>query len=77
MFRQLLANGLYAVQHARFKLPTSEHPFHVLADLLPTSLANLPVYAAISHNLYIMVGKQQINQHAIIVLGIPDIEMAE
>jgi|GEM_PF-1783949 len=48
--------------------------FHFPANRFPTLRTNPPMDAAIRDDLDIAVGKQQINQHAIIVLGIPNIQ---
>lgn len=45
--------------------------------MLPAGLANMPMYAAVGDNFDIMICQQQINQHAIVMLGIPDIEMSK
>ncbi|MEZ0289349.1 MAG: hypothetical protein ACAH05_10300, partial [Methylophilus sp.] len=47
VYSQVLANGSNAVCDALFKLPTSKHPFHLLANLLPALLTHMLMYATV------------------------------
>ena len=47
------------------------------ADFLPAGSADLGVDAAIGDDLDIAVGQQQIDQHAVIVGGVPDPQLRE
>ena len=48
-----------------------ERALHFAAYGLPRGAADLAVYAAVGNDLDAPVGKQQIDQHAIVVLGVP------
>ncbi len=70
--RQLPRHGFDSPEHAAFEVSRSEFSFHLDADLLPGRKAYLLVDATVGDNLEVAVGQQQIDQHAVIMGGIPD-----
>src|SRR5450432_855168 len=54
-----------------------EIALHVAADRLPASHADLGIDASIGDDLDVAVGQQQIDQHTIVVGGVPDAQMRE
>ena len=65
----------------RHRLNTADYPafivrlfkgrFHLAADVCPFPGAHLRVNPTIGNNLHGPIGKQQINEQAVVVLGIP------
>ncbi|AJZ56694.1 hypothetical protein OI25_7534 [Paraburkholderia fungorum] len=51
--------------------------FHRVANRLPLLRTDLRVYAAIRHDLDVAICKQYVNQHAVVVLGIPYAQLRE
>src|ERR1700738_3037232 len=72
---ELLSHSLDALCDAGFKLPRPEIALHRLADFLPARAANFCIDAAIGDDLDLAVGQQEIDQHAIVVGGVPDPQM--
>lgn len=50
---------------------------HQRAEPLPLRLAHLQMHAAVSDDLDVAVGQQQIDQHAVVVFGVPDAQLGE
>src|ERR1700676_680106 len=75
MRRQLLRYCHDALDDAGFKFPRPEIALHRLADFLPARTANFCIDAAIGDDLDLAVGQQQIDQHAVVVGGVPDPQM--
>ena len=48
-----------------------ERGFHVSADPFPGCAACKAMHAAVGDDLDFVVGQQQVNQHAVVVFGIP------
>ena len=46
-------------------------------DPCPLAPADVPVQAAVGDDLDRVLGEQQVDQHAVVVLGVPDAELAE
>src|SRR5205814_10337534 len=74
---QLLRYRLNPLDHAACEISRPEIGFHLLADLLPTGSADFDVDAAIGDDLDVPVRQQQINQHSIVVRGVPYPQMRE
>src|SRR5260370_21707851 len=64
--------GLAGLEFSRSKIR-----FHLAADFLPAIRADLGVDAAVGDDLDLAVGQQQIDQHAVIMLGVPDPQLRE
>src|SRR5947209_8010084 len=77
MRRQLAGYFLDTPEDAGLEIAGPELGFHRLADSLPTSGTDLRIDAAIGNDLDIAIGEQQINQHAVVVGGVPDPQMRE
>ena len=61
----------------RSKLPALKSVSIARADLLPARGADLGVDAAVGDDLDVAVGEQEIDQHAVVVRGVPDAQMRE
>ena len=61
----------------RSNWPSPELGLHRAADRLPARSADLRIDAAIGDDLDVAVGEQQIDQHAVVVRGVPDPQMRE
>src|SRR5258708_8651672 len=72
MPRQLQRDCLDSLDRAALEISGSEFDFHIRADFLPAGSADLRIDAAIGDDLDVAVGQQQIDQHAVIVGGVPD-----
>src|SRR5260370_33850031 len=77
MRRQLLRDRFDSPDDAAFEIARFEIGLHRPADFLPARSANLGVDAAIGDNLDLAVGQQQIDQHAVVVGGVPDAQVRE
>ena len=77
MRRQLPRDRLDALDHAALEIPGLEIGLHRRADFFPAGGADLRVDAAIGDDLDIAVGEQQIDQHAVVVGGVPDPQLRE
>ncbi len=66
---------LDALEHAGLEISLAEFGFHRPADLLPFCGADQLVDAAVGENLDIAVRQQEIDQHAVVVRGVPDSQM--
>src|ERR1700738_238817 len=77
MRRQLPRDRLDPLDHTAFEITRPEIRLHRPADFLPTGGADLGVDAAIGDDLDLAVGQQQIDQHAIVVGGVPDAQVRE
>src|SRR5712671_4845512 len=77
MRRQLLRNRMDALDDATRKISRSEIALHLGADFFPPRGADLGVDAAIGDDLDVAVGQQEVDQHAVIVGGVPDAELRE
>src|SRR6185437_33163 len=77
IFRKLARDGLDALDDPGLELPLPEIGLHVAANCLPALAADLGVDAAVGDDLDLAVGEQEINQHAIVVGGVPDPQMRE
>ena len=77
MLRQLPRHRLNPLDRAALEIPRSEIRFHLLADFLPAISANFGVDAAIGDDLDVAVGQQQIDQHAVVMRGVPDPQVRE
>ena len=71
MFYQMLRHLLYAANQAAFVVCLMKVIFQHVAYLLPFLRAHLCMNPAICNNLHRPVREQQINQHAIVLFGIP------
>ena len=77
MQREQSADMLHAGNRSAAKVAASEVPLHLAADLVPLGLRHTLRQAAIGKNLHITVGEQHVDQHTIVVRGIPDAQLAE
>src|SRR5258705_4995040 len=77
MHRQLARDRLDPLDGAACKISRSETAFHLGADFFPARGADLGVDASIGDDLDIAVGQQQVDQHAVIVGGVPDPQLRE
>ena len=55
----------------------SRNALHFAADRLPALRADVPMDAAVGDDFDVAVGQQQIDQHAVVVLGVPDPQRRE
>src|SRR5438874_4595834 len=77
MPRQLARDRLDPLDGAACKISRSEIALHLGADFFPARGADLGVDAAIGDDLDIAVGQQQVDQHAVVVSGVPDPQLRE
>src|SRR5438874_7295305 len=77
MRRELSRHRRDPIDHAGFEISRTEVPLHRGADLLPTLRPDLGGDAAIGDDLDLAVGEQEIDQHAVVVMGVPDAQMRE
>src|SRR5277367_1196945 len=75
MRRELPRHRLDALDDAGLEISRLEIRFHVAADFRPTACADFFVDAAISNDLDLAVGHQQIDHDAVVVGGVPDSQM--
>lgn len=71
MLYQMLRYRLNTADHAHFVVRMFKGCFPRAENLFPFLRVHPCVNPAISNNLDVAVGKQQINQHAVVVFGIP------
>src|SRR5690349_5107623 len=78
MVGQHLGQGLETGQHALAETPLAELRFHDAAAEIPLRLGGLAAgRAAVGHDLHVAIRQQQVDQHAVVVDGVPDAERAE
>src|ERR1700686_5862714 len=77
MRRQLPRHSLDSFDDPRLEIPAPEFGLHLGADFLPALAADLGVDAAIGDDLDLAVGEQEIDQHAVVVGGVPDPQLRE
>ena len=77
MPRHDLRHPLDAAHHGGFVPALRQSGFHVAADPLPFARARAGVNAPIGDDLDVAVREQQVNEHAVVVLGVPDPELRE
>ena len=58
-------------QHAGFILSTPKIRLHALADGFPLGGEHVSMHASICNDFDVTVGKQEIDEYAIAVLGVP------
>src|SRR5215472_13867523 len=75
IFRKFARHRRASLEHTRLELAGAEVVLHAAADHLPPARADPAVDAAVGNNLDIAVGEQKIDQHAVIVRGVPDPQM--
>ncbi len=75
--REQARHRLDALDHAGLEVRLAKLRFHAAADRLPAGLTDPRINAAVGDDLDLAIGEQQINQHAIIVLGVPDPQLRE
>src|SRR6202165_249470 len=75
MRRQLPRHRLDALDDAGWKISRFEISFHLGADFFPAGGADLGVDAAIGDDLDVAVRQQQVDQHTIVVSGVPDAKL--
>ena len=74
---QFARHSFDALDHAALEISSPEIRFHLLADFLPAGGAYLGVDAAVGDDLDVAIGEQKVDQHAVIVRGVPDPELRE
>src|ERR1035438_7567642 len=75
MRRELPRHRLDPLDDAGLEIPGLELGFHVAADLFPAARADMGFDAAVGDDFDLAVGEQQIDQHAVVVRGVPDPQM--
>src|SRR5437764_15498163 len=77
MLRQELPDCTHAFDRSIFETAFSERALHHSADRVPGILGYAPVDSSIGDDFDVAVGEQHVDQHAVVVLGIPDAELTE
>src|SRR5581483_10370041 len=77
MAREIGAHRLDAFDHAFLEPAVVKRTFHLAADSLPLRRADTRVDAAIREYLDVTVGEQQVDQHAVVVFGVPNSQLRE
>src|SRR5512146_3166191 len=62
----------YARDDAFLEPALMECGFHFMAHRLPCCLPQFGMNAAVCHDLDIAIREQQVDQHAVVVFGVPD-----
>src|SRR5581483_10253272 len=75
--REMRAHGLDAIDHAGLEAAVAKRLLHAAADPLPLGGADASMDAAVGENLNVAVGEQQVDQHAVVALGVPDAPLRE
>ena len=75
MCHQMLRHRPNAADHAAFVVRLFKGSFHLAADVFPFPRADLRVNPAIGNDLHGPVGEQQVDQQAVVVLGIPHAQL--
>ncbi len=68
---------LDTVQHTGLIIALLEMSFHGLANRLPFAAVHPGVYAPVDDNFDVPVRKKQIDENAVVVLGVPDPQVRE
>src|SRR5271165_6566369 len=76
-FRELPRHRFDTPDRAGLELTAAKLRFHLAADFLPAGFALARINAAVGDDLDLAVGEQQIDEDAVIVLGVPDPQMRE
>src|SRR2546427_361815 len=76
MLRQMPRDRADSVRYRLFIVSLLELRFHRAADLLPLR-PGLCVDAAVGDDLHVALREQEVDQHAVVVLGIPDPKLGE
>jgi hypothetical protein len=71
------ANSVDSRDYAAFKLPLGKSGFHFSADAFPFFSPDSDVDPAIGNYFNVAVGEEQVNEHAVVMLGIPDMEVGK
>ena len=74
---QHAADALDAQQYAGFEFVLGEHSLHLATDRLPMHGTDQTIETAIRHNFDIAIRQQQVDQDAIVGLGIPHPQFTE
>src|SRR5258708_2213180 len=77
MLCQQFADRCDPVDRAVFETALLERGLHGPANRFPSVLRHPSVDAAIGDDLDILVGEQHVDQNAVVVLGVPNAELAE
>src|SRR5262249_33090515 len=75
MDSELVRDRFDAADDAAFELARPEFALHLGADLFPTPPTNRRIDATIGDDVDIVVGEQQIDQHAVVMRSIPDAQL--
>src|SRR3954453_5664160 len=71
------ADCFNSCDHAGFKLSMGKRAFHLTADAFPFVVCYPGVDPPVRYDFNITVCKQQINQNAVVLFGIPDAKMGK
>src|SRR5262245_20870193 len=77
MLLEFCADGLNARDGTGLISATTEVLAHYLADLLPFLNANVVRDAAVGNDFHASIGQLDVQQHAVVLLGIPDAQLGE
>jgi len=77
MLRQELPDRAHAFDRSIFEATVGERALHRPADRIPCILGYASIDSSIGDDFDVAVGKQHVDQHAVVVLGIPDAELTE
>ncbi len=68
---QYIADGANSMGRSQLEFAGGKMPAHFPTDAFPDRIAHTRLYAAISKNFNSAISKQDVYQHAAVVLGIP------
>jgi hypothetical protein len=68
---------LDALNNFSLEISVSKFGFHHVADVLPPCGAYQSTNVAIGWKFHITIGQQEVDQHAVVVRGIPDTQLRE
>ena len=77
MFCQQGADPFDAGDGTFLEAPVAKRALHRAANRLPCVVAYPPMDASVRNDLHVLVGEQNVDEHATILFGVPDAQTAE
>ena len=74
---QARRHSVHAGNGAALVVRFRKRTLHLLANSLPSGVARLGMNTSVGHDFNRLVGQQHVNQHAIVVRGVPHAQLRE
>ena len=74
---KVLAGRPNPADHSALEIACAKRIFHGPTDRFPPLRPDARVHAAIGENFDVPIGEQEIDEHAVVVLGIPYVQTGE